>query len=88
MELEQYCEYSKVTRGEKQADLVLKNAQIINVFTGEILPGNVAVTDGMIVGIGDYQGKEEHDLKGKYLALDLLIVIFTWNLPLLHQGSW
>ena len=68
MELEQYCEYSKVTRGEKQADLVLKNAQIINVFTGEILPGNVAVTDGMIVGIGDYQGKEEHDLKGKYLC--------------------
>ena len=60
MELEQYCEYSKVTRGEKQADLVLKNAQIINVFTGEILPGNVAVTDGMIVGIGDCQGKEEH----------------------------
>ena len=68
MELEQYCKYSKVTRGEKQADLVLKNAQIINVFTGEILPGNVAVTDGMIVGIGDYQGKEEHDLKGKYLC--------------------
>ena len=68
MELEQYCEYSKVTRGKKQADLVLKNARIINVFTGEILPGNVAVTDGMIVGIGDYQGKEEHDLKGKYLC--------------------
>ena len=44
MELEQYCKYSKVTRGEKQADLVLKNAQIINLLTGDIMPGNVAVT--------------------------------------------
>ena len=52
--------------GREQPDLVLKNAKIINVFTGEILDGDIAVQDGYIAGIGSYQGKEEHDLGGRY----------------------
>ncbi len=49
-------------------DLVLKNGKIVNVFTGEILDGDVAVTDGVIVGVGAYHGKNEKDLQGKYVV--------------------
>ena len=49
-------------------DLVLKNGKIVNVFTGEIIDGDVAVTDGIIVGVGKYHGKTEKDLKGKYVV--------------------
>ena len=58
----------KVARGLEPADLVLKNAQIINVFSGDIHTDNVAVADGAVVGIGDYEGKESVDLAGAYLA--------------------
>ena len=49
-------------------DLVLKNAKIVNVFTGEILPGDIAVADGYIVGIGKYHGRIEKDVSGKYVV--------------------
>lgn len=57
-----------VAKGEEKADLVLKNANIINVFTNEIVKGDVAIYEGYIVGIGNYEGKEEIDLGGKYLS--------------------
>ncbi len=63
----------KVAKGESAADLVLANARVINVFTGEIETGNVAIYDGMIAGVGDYhQAKQVTDLKGKYLAPGLI----------------
>lgn len=55
-------------RGEEQSELVLKNANIINVFTGEIIKSNVAIDSGIIVGIGDYNGEVEIDLEGAYLS--------------------
>lgn len=58
----------KIAKGEEKAQLVLKNANIINVFTNEIIKGDVAVDGGKIVAIGDYSGLEEIDLKGKYLS--------------------
>ncbi len=58
-----------VSRGEQPADFILTNAWIVNVFTGEIEQGNVAICDGMIAGIGDYNWAEEVlDLEGRYLA--------------------
>lgn len=54
--LKVYREYTKVTRRFKEAELVLKNAKIINVFTNEIITGDIAIEDGMIVGIGNYEG--------------------------------
>src|SRR5512139_1094727 len=55
-------------RGQAPADLVLSNARIVNVFTGKIETGNVAVAGDYIAGVGDYtQAKETIDLKGKYL---------------------
>jgi len=62
-----------VARGDKPADLVLKNAWIVNTFNGEIEEGNVAISVGMIAGVGDYQqGKEVVDLEGSYLAPGLI----------------
>ena len=68
MELQKYQKCSKVTRGLRKAEFVLKNARIVNVFTREILEGDIAIQDGMIVGIGNYQGEEETDLGGRYVC--------------------
>ena len=61
-----------VARGEKPADLLFKNAQLVNVFSGEIHGANVAVDDGRVVGFGDYDAKEIVDLEGAYLAPSLI----------------
>lgn len=55
-------------KGDKKLQLVLKNANIINVFSGEIIKGNVGIDKNKIVGIGEYQGEKEIDLEGKYLS--------------------
>ena len=47
------------------ADLVVKNAKIVNVFTGEIISGDIAVVDGMIAGIGNYEGLQTLDAQGR-----------------------
>ena len=48
--------------------LVLKNARIVNVFTEEIIRGDIAIQDGIIAGIGSFHGKEERDLAGRYVC--------------------
>ncbi len=50
---------------EEPAELVLKNARYLNVFSNEFLHGDIAVTDGCIAGIGSYSGKIELDLSDK-----------------------
>ena len=58
-----------VARGELPADLLLANAGVVNVFTGEIEPGNVAICGDSIAGVGDYQqARQVVDLTGRYLA--------------------
>lgn len=58
--------------GKKRASLVLKNCQIINVFTEEIIQGDIAIHGEMIVGIGTYEGEEEVDMEGRYVAPGLI----------------
>ncbi len=58
----------RVARGEIAPDLVLRNGRIVNVFSGETIPGDVAVSDGMIVGIGTYDGPVVHDVRGAFIA--------------------
>jgi adenine deaminase len=56
-------------RGESPADLILKNARVINVFNGKIEKGDVAIIGGVIAGIGNYsKAKKIKDLEGQYLA--------------------
>jgi adenine deaminase len=61
-----------VARGEKPADFLFKNAQLVNVFSGEIHDANVAVDDERVIGFGDYDAKEIIDLEGAYLAPSLI----------------
>ena len=62
-----------VARGEQPADLLFTNANVVNVFTGEVELGNVAVCGDYIAGIGDYrQARQVVDLSGKYLAPGLI----------------
>ncbi|MBR0444821.1 MAG: adenine deaminase [Clostridia bacterium] len=57
----------------RNAALVVKNAKIVNVFTEEIIEGDVAVRDGIILGVGSYSGaKQEIDAKGAYLCPGLI----------------
>jgi len=55
-------------RGDEPADIVFRNGNIVNVLSGEIHEGDIAVTNGMIVGIGTYEGREVVDLEGRYVA--------------------
>ncbi|MGO1043645.1 adenine deaminase [Clostridioides difficile] len=57
-----------VASGRDKADIVLKNGTIINVFTEELIVGDIAIVDDTIVGIGEYSGKVEIDCSGKYLS--------------------
>lgn len=54
--------------GSKKAELVLKNAQIVNVFTQSVETGDIAIEGGYIVGIGNYEGITEKDLGGSYVC--------------------
>lgn len=68
MDLRKYKRCSNIARGLEKADLVLKNAKVINVFTEEIIDGDIAIAEGIIAGIGTYSGIQEKDLNGKYVC--------------------
>ena len=58
----------RASLGEKEADILFTNAHIVNVFSGEIIPGDIAVTGGFISGFGTYPAKKIIDLKGRFMA--------------------
>ncbi len=62
----------RVARGETPTESLFKNARLVNVFSGEIYSTNVAVDDGRVVGLGDYEAREVIDLAGAYLAPSLI----------------
>ncbi|MBI5035002.1 MAG: adenine deaminase [Chloroflexi bacterium] len=62
-------ELIKVARGEEPAELLLKNARVVNVFSGEIEETGVAITHSRVIGLGnDYPANRTVDLNGKYIA--------------------
>ena len=61
-------ELIQIARGEAEADLVLKNARVVNVFTGDIHATDVAIASTRIAGMGEYRGKAEIDLNGAYVC--------------------
>ncbi|WP_280770260.1 adenine deaminase [Salipaludibacillus daqingensis] len=62
----------QVSNKQQPADLVIKNGKIVNVFTLEVESGDVAIFDGKIVGIGDYNGEKEVDAAGKFIVPGLI----------------
>ena len=62
-------EIINVARGLEKADLVIKNANIVNVLSEEIHKGDIAISNGVIAGIGEgYSGEKEIDVNGAYVT--------------------
>ncbi len=55
-------------RGDRRPSLLLKNAKLVNVISGEIYPADLAIYGDTIVGIGRYKAEEEIDVGGKFLC--------------------
>lgn len=55
----------RAAMGQEPADLVLKNAAYVNVFANEVSTADIAVAEGVIVGMGTYSGRAERDCAGK-----------------------
>jgi len=61
-----------IALGRKKADLAIRNARIINVFTKEIITADIAISSDLVVGIGDYRGKREIDAGGRFVCPGLI----------------
>lgn len=57
-----------MARGLKKPDLVFKNAKVVDVFSNKIIESDIAVSDGVILGLGDYDGEVEVHLEGKFVC--------------------
>jgi adenine deaminase len=57
-----------VARGDEPADLVVRGGRVLSVFTREWLDGDLAIVDGFVAGLGDYEGNDVLDATGKYLV--------------------
>jgi adenine deaminase len=57
-----------VARGDEPADLVLRGGRVLSVFTREWLDASVAVVDGFVAGLGDYEGRETLDVSGRFVV--------------------
>ncbi len=58
--------------GEDPVDILLKNAMLVNVLSGEIHEADIAIKDDIVIGLGDYQAKQTLDLKGKFVCPGLI----------------
>lgn len=61
-----------IARGERPAELLFKNANLVNVLSGEIYRTDVAVDDGRVIALGEYEATKEIELNGSYLAPSLI----------------
>ncbi|MBC1455978.1 adenine deaminase [Listeria welshimeri] len=67
--LKQLQERVAVSDGREKADLVIKNGRIVNVFSGEIMEGDIAIKNGYIAGIGDFSEAEQiMDAAGEFIV--------------------
>ena len=57
-----------IAMGRISADVVIKNCKVVNVYSGEITDGDIAISDGQIAGIGTYEGNEVIDAEGRFAA--------------------
>ena len=57
-----------VARGDEPADLVVRGGRVLSVFTREWLETDVAIADGFVAGLGDYEGRETLDASGRWVV--------------------
>ncbi len=73
MDRETFLHLIAVARGAEPADLVLRNARVVNVFTGEIIAADVALAGEWIAAVGSgYEGRAESDLRGQFVVPGLI----------------
>eukprot|EP00833_Pecoramyces_ruminatium_P005596 jgi/Orpsp1_1/1179628/evm.model.c7180000070105.1 len=65
---EEYKNFIDVSTGNIPAEIVLKNATYLDVFTNQFKKGNIAISHGSFAGIGDYKGEKEIDMTGKTIV--------------------
>ena len=73
-----------VASGRRKASLVLKGGTVVNVFTEKTEVADIAIEDGYIAGIGDYEGAHNVDLSAGTSAPALLTVIYILKAPWCH----
>jgi len=61
-----------VANNKKEADLVIKNGKVVDVYQSKIIEGDIAICGKYIVGIGNYKGKQEIDANGAYVSPGLI----------------
>ena len=61
-----------VARGDEPADLVVRGGRVLSVFTREWLSADVAVVDGVVAGLGSYEGEETVDAEGRFVVPGLI----------------
>ncbi|MGL5380127.1 adenine deaminase, partial [Clostridium sp.] len=57
-----------IASGREKADLVIKNCKVVDVYNGTIIEGDIALSNGIIAGVGSYEGEKEIDANGKYAS--------------------
>ncbi|MEF9853629.1 MAG: adenine deaminase, partial [Hydrogenoanaerobacterium sp.] len=72
MDYQKFKKLSSMALGNEPAELVLKGGDVVNVFSGEIITADVAICDGVIVGVGSYSGLCELNMHGKTLCPGLI----------------
>ena len=68
MEKKQLKKLIEVAAGKIPADFVIKNCKVVDVYNGAIIKGDIALCEGLIAGVGQYEGLKEIDAKGQYAA--------------------
>ena len=61
-----------VAAGRVPADLVIKNCRVVDVYTASVIEGDIAICEGLIAGVGEYEGFSEIDANGRYAAPGLI----------------
>jgi adenine deaminase len=67
-----FSELISAARGKQSVDIQLKNTKVINLLSGDIIPADIAIYHGKIVGFGEYPAKKIVDVKGLYVAPGLI----------------
>ena len=88
MELEMYRRYSQMARGIEKAELVFKNGRVFSSGTGEFIDGDVAVADGIVIGVGTYEGETDIDLEGKVICPGFIDSHLHLESTLVTPGDW
>ena len=78
----------EVATGRQKADLVLKNATYVNVFSNELCTADIAVVEGLIAGIGSYAGAQETDVRGKIVCPGFLDAHIHLESALVSPGEF